>query len=530
MEKIKKILIALIILVFPISNLTNTLCENVIIEKNVEENNNENEGKNESSEYIKNLKVQSCVNFVSEKKINVKIYLINSNQEIDLNNLEIEVNFDSDVFKFVKKHFSLSNIFKTKSKKVDSENKESNIRRVSFTMKKGQNLVVESNSKKEIINFDLDIKKNANKEKTNIYFNTSLNNTYMEEFSSEVIIPQNKSKEERKKKEKAETKIENIEILNSDTDFKFDQNVETYDLYISNDAKVANFEVEENTNGVKNIKNIEIPINSNRAKTLKIGKYKIKISKEKSKGEKTNKKKSRIKKIKKKNKLQGTKKHSISKLKTVKSRNYKKLKTQRRVKKLKKPKKRITRRVNRKLKLKNLKKLKAKKKIKKLKKPKIKKSRKIKKSKELKKLTKLGSLKKSKNKLKKLKINKKQRRLSKKSKRMNFTTKNHLKSRKHYENNLNKRIQFDMNHKDHENNEDYENFEDYENHEEYEDFDESEEPENTENSKNIPNESNNYDKIKLCIGSSLATLLLLFLFSKIKYILNIFKKKRFVQK
>ena len=527
MEKIKKILVALIILIFPISNFTNVLCESIVAEKNE----NEIESENESSEYIKNLKVQSCINFVNEKKINVKIYLINSNQVVDLNSLDLEVDFDSDVFKFVKKHFNLSNVFKTKSQKIDSENKESSVRKVNFTMKKGQNLVVESNSKKEIINFDLDIKKNADKEKTNIYFNISLNNTSMEEFSSEIIIPQNKLKEEHKKKEKEETKIENIKILNLDTDLKFDQNIETYDLYVSNDTKAVNFETEENINGVKNIKNIEIPIDSNRTKTLKIGKYKIKISKEKPKIEKSNRKKFKIKKSKKKNKLEETKKYKTYKSKRANTKSLKKLKTQKRVKKLKKPKKHVTRRANKKLKLKNLKKLKKRKKIKKLNKPKkLRKFKKLKKIKKSKKIKKLGILRKSKKKLKKLKTNKKQRKLNKKSKKSNFTTKNHSKPKKYYSSSSNKKIQIYTNSKKCENNDRYEESEDFENFEEDEDFEESEELENTKNSKNIPNESNNYDKIKLCIGSSLVTLVLLFLLSKIKYMLNIFKKKRSVQK
>lgn len=325
MEKIKKILITLTSIAFSCASLSILSYDNKIKSNETGEEFKNTETKIDNLfKQFDNLKMEYSFNFISKDQLEVKIFLVNSGEKTELNDMELVMKFDENVFKFTNKNYD---IFKTKSKRLDNHNdRELKFKEISFLIKKNKKLELNPKSKKEIIKFTLDIKNKSNKEKSNVDFLFKFGDSIIQEISEEVKIPQKTPI------------IEKISVLGLDKDIDFDKDTFNYDVYIPSDNKEIAFEITRSLNGINEIESIHFEINPNHPRVFKVGKYKIKVHKIKIRVEKDDNKKKSNSKIKKLEHKNIKKKIKIRKLKKIKIKKPKKTKTLK-LKKIKKQKK-----------------------------------------------------------------------------------------------------------------------------------------------------------------------------------------------
>ena len=229
---------------------------------------------------------------LEEEKLNIKIYAF-SKQNIQLENLEVEVIFDNRMFKFIKKYFDFSDIFKTKIENIDENNKI-----LKFTIKNKEYIDLKQNINNKIFDFDLDIKKKLPSYETNIKIIIKSGSNNYEENKNIKIFDKNQ--------------IENI-IINTKTEnseFKFDKNINKYNLSVSGDEKYIIFELETIDKNKKIIKKKLKKAGS--VTNIRINNYEFEVFRNEKK--KSDKKTKKIKKNKTRKKIKNKKENSREKI------------------------------------------------------------------------------------------------------------------------------------------------------------------------------------------------------------------------
>lgn len=241
-----------------------------------------------------NAVCDSQINF-EEEKFNIKIYAL-SKQNIQLENLEVEVIFDNRIFKFIKKYFDFSDIFKTKIENINENNKI-----LKFSMKNKESVDLKENINNKIFDFELDIKKKLPSYETDIkILIKSENNNHVEDKHIKIFD---------------KNQIENI-IINTKTEnseFKFDKNINKYNLSVSGEEKYIIFEIETIDKNKKIIKKKLKKAGS--VTNIRINNYEFEVFRnEKKKSDKKTKKTKKIKKNKNREKIKNQKENSREKI------------------------------------------------------------------------------------------------------------------------------------------------------------------------------------------------------------------------
>ena len=250
------------------------------------------------------LKIQMDEEILCGQKINIKI-MSKSDSDMILNDLNIELFINRDMFRFIKKNFK-SDIFKVKFEKLDD-----NIIKVNFELKK--QISLNANHEEELLNFDLNVKKRISINESDIIFRIKINGNE-QEFTKHVLVENNVRKSDK-------CKIKNISAESNfkDQKIQFDENVKNYKIIVPHDQQYIDFELCESFDGLENTKSKCVKLKKAGSSTLiKAGDYKIEVCRLEN-PEKT-------KKTKKSNKLKKSKKSKKTSTKTKKNstkKNYK---------------------------------------------------------------------------------------------------------------------------------------------------------------------------------------------------------------
>ena len=215
-----------------------------------------------------NINVSTVPEIIRGENFFSKISII-SNEDLTLNNLHIEVTFDSDIFKFVKKNSLFSNLFKIKSYKTDDKNKK-----ICFDLKSKDQIKLIKDTEFELLNINFKSKRKSNQKESSIEFKINTNNfNFYETISKQILILENI------------IEIKDIKIKNSENlKLKFDKNTKEYSLLVPENYTCVDIEIVKLVNGKETIENLHKDLNKTKNTTkIKIGEYKIEFHKEKPK-------------------------------------------------------------------------------------------------------------------------------------------------------------------------------------------------------------------------------------------------------
>lgn len=211
------------------------------------------------------LKINMDEEIFCGQKMNVGI-ISESKFDIILNDLNIDVLINKDMFKFIKKNFQ-SDVFKVRVEKLDN-----NIIKINFKLKKQVNL--NKNQEYKLINFNLNVKKKVLINESDIIFKIKLNeNENEKEFIKHILVDNNLKKDNI-------CKIKNISIKSDieDQKIKFDKDIKDYKIIVPHDQQYIDIELCESFDNLENVKSKCIKLKREGSSTLvKAGDYKIEV-------------------------------------------------------------------------------------------------------------------------------------------------------------------------------------------------------------------------------------------------------------
>lgn len=158
-------------------------------------------------------------------KINVKLSAL-SDELKKLENININLLINRGIFRFIKKYFDYSDIFKIKTEKL-----ENNMLRVEFTLKNKKEFSFSSSSEIELMNFDLNIKKKIEQNESDVIFKFDIENVEKDFYQHISMSP----------------KITNIEIENQN--INFNENTKSYKLVVPYEEKYLDLKISKILDG-----------------------------------------------------------------------------------------------------------------------------------------------------------------------------------------------------------------------------------------------------------------------------------------
>ena len=201
-----------------------------------------------------NLKISCEGQAIKGGKINIKIVALSDSSK-KLENINIDLLINRNMFRFIKKNFEFSDIFKVKTEKLDD-----NLLKINFSLKNKKEILLLENSENELMNFDLNIKKKILQEDSNLDFKFNIDNLE-KEFSEYISLS---------------SKVKSIEIENNN--FNFDENIKNYNLTVPSEDKYLDLKIYKIVDGIEEYEDKHIKLKKSGSVThLKIGEYEIEV-------------------------------------------------------------------------------------------------------------------------------------------------------------------------------------------------------------------------------------------------------------